>query len=159
MLKTFKILGVVSALSLAAFLPIADAQVGQGAGRMNKNAVTVTSNAPVTAVEAVRFSGRAIVNSRMSPDPIHNRPSMIFDFDLSQVVGVGVKSRIPYTLLAEEYVILPLDSNQVVEFTFPMTTGPDGSLANALTGHARFAMNVDTTTGVITSLTAVFTTR
>jgi len=157
--KTFKILGIVSALSLAALLPTSHAQSLQAQGRMNKNAVAVTSNAPVTAVEAVIFSGQAIVNSRMSPDPTYNRPSMILDFDLSQVTGVGAKSGITYILPAQEYVIRPHASNQVVELTFPMTTGPDAPLANARTGHARFAMNVDTTTGVITSLTAVLTAR
>lgn len=160
MFKTFKILGTAAALSLAVLLPTAHAQSLQAQGRMNKNAVAVTSNAPVTTtVEAVLFSGQAIVNSRMSPDPTYNRPSLILDFDLSQVVGVGAKSGIRYILPAEEYVIRPHASNQVVELTFPMTTGPDAPLANARTGHARFAMNVDTTTGVITSLAAVFTAR
>jgi hypothetical protein len=113
----------------------------------------------VTAVEPVLFSGRAIVKSRMVPDPLSNQPSLLLDFDLTQVVAVGTTSGISYILPAEEYVIRPHATNQRVELTFPMVTNPNEPLAKARTGTARFAMNVDATTGAITSSTAVFTAR
>ena len=127
--------------------------------RMNSKAVAVTSNGPVTNVEAVNFVGAAVVTSRVVPDPDFGNPSLIMQFDLAGVTGTGAQSGIKYVLTSQEHVVRPLASNQNVEFTFPMATDENAPIAKVRTGSARFVMNVDIATGLITSVNAVMTPR
>ena len=158
MFKQFQGLRAGSLICLAALLPLAP-QLAQAQNRMNPKAVAVTSMAPVTQVEAVQFSGQATVNSRLASDPDFGQPSLVMLFDLTGVTGVGAQSGIRYVLTSQEHVIRPHASNQNVEFAFPMATDENAPIAKVRTGSARFVMNVDLGTGVITSVNAVMTSR
>ena len=154
----FKVCRLAGALCLAAPMLLASLPaVAQN--RMNAKAVAVTSNGPVTNVEAVKFVGTAVVNSRLAPDPDFGRPSLVMLFDLTGVTGTGAQSGIKYVLTTQEHVIKPFATNQNVEFTFPMATDDNAPISKVRTGSARFVMNVDPGTGLITSLNAVMTAR
>ena len=157
MLPQLKSIGFATAVCLAACLSSAQAQ--PASPRMNPRAVAVTSDAPVTTVEAVRFAGQAVINSRMAPDPDFGQPSLIMLFDLSGVVGTGAQSGTRYIIPAQEYVVRPHVANQVVEFVFPMTPDVNQPVTAARTGLARFVLNVDLATGDVTSNAAVFSAR
>ena len=158
MLHHFKVRWTASALCLAALMVLAPLPA-LAQNRMNAKAVAVTSNAPVTNVEAVKFVGAAVVTSRVVPDPDFGRPSFVMHFDLTGVTGTGAQSGIKYVLTSQEHVIRPLASDQNVEFTFPMATDDNAPIAKVRTGAARFVMNVDPASGLITSVTAVMTAR
>ena len=157
---------VIAALCIAVTLPFASmsaqAQPAQAQNRMNPKAVGVTSqgNAGNAGnVEAIRFEGQATVNSRLAADPDFGNPTLIMLFDLTGVTGTGAQSGTKYVLTTQEHIIRPLTANHNVEFTFPMATDEDAPISRVRVGSARFVMNVDTTTGAITSLNAVLTPR
>jgi hypothetical protein len=154
----FKICRLAGALCLLAPMLLAPLSA-QAQNRMNPKAVAVTSNGPVTNVEAVKFAGAAVVNSRLVPDPDFGHPSLLMQFDLTGVTGTGAQSGIKYVLTSQEHVIRPFAPNQNVEFTFPMATDENAPIAKVRTGSARFVMNVDPSSGVITSVNAVMTAR
>ena len=158
MLHHLKLLRTASALCLAASMVLAPLPA-LAQNRMNPKSVAVTSNAPVTNVEAVNFVGSAVVTSRVVLDPDFGRPSFVMQFDLTGVTGTGAKSGINYVLTSQEHVIKPLAPNQNVEFIFPMATDENAPIAKVRTGSARFVMNVDPASGVITSVNAVMTAR
>ena len=158
MLYHFKLLRTVSALCLAASMLLAPL-TASAQNRMNSKAATVTSNAPVANVEAVKFVGAPVVTSRVVPDPDFGRPSFVMQFDLTGVTGTGAQSGIKYVLTSQEHVVRPLASNQNVEFIFPMATDANAPIANVRTGSALFVMNVDLVSGLITSVNAVMTAR
>ena len=164
MIKHFNTRRVVAALCVAASLSLASTAI-QAQNRMNPKAVGVTSqgnagNAGNAGnVEAIRFEGQATVNSRLASDPDFGNPTLIMLFDLTGVTGTGAQSGTKYVLTTQEHIIRPLTANHNVEFTFPMATDEDAPISRVRVGSARFVMNVDTTTGVITSLNAVLTPR
>ena len=146
------------AVCLAALLPLASLSA-QAQNRLNASQVAVKTNGPDTDVEAVQFAGSALVNSRLVPDPDFGRPSLLMQFDLSGVTGTGAKSGIKYVLTSQEHVIRPFAMHQNVEFTFPMATDENAPIAKVRVGTARFMMNVDRDTGLITSVNAVLKPR
>ena len=154
----FKVRWMAGTLCLVAPMLLASLPAS-AQNRMNTKAVAVTSNGPVTNVEAVNFVGTAVVNSRLAPDPDFGRPSLLMQFDLTGVTGTGAQSRIKYVLTSQEYVIRPLAPNQNVEFTFPMATDENAPISKVRAGSARFVMNVDTVSGLITSVSTVMTAR
>jgi hypothetical protein len=158
MLHYFKVRWTASALCLTALMVLAPLPA-LAQNRMNSKAVAVTSNAPVTKVEAVNFVGVAVVTSRLVPDPDFGRPSFVMQFDLTGVTGTGAKSGIKYVLTSQEHVIKPFASNQNVEFIFPMATDDNAPIAKVRTGSVLFVMNVDPASGLITSVNAVMTAR
>ena len=158
MLHYFKVCRAAGALCLIAPMLLASLPAS-AQNRMNAKSVAVTSNAPVTNVEAVKFAGAAVVNSRLVPDLEFGRPSLVMQFDLTGVTGTGAQSGIKYVLTSQEHVVRPLASNQNVEFTFPMATDDNAPIAKVRTGSARFVMNVDPASGLLTSVTAVMTAR
>ncbi|MCY7301407.1 MAG: hypothetical protein LH616_19630, partial [Ilumatobacteraceae bacterium] len=134
MFATARSSGIVIALCLAALPPLTSAQSttsspGRGVatsqlattsqGRMNQFAVAATSNAPVSGVEPVQFSGQAIINSRMVPDPDFGKPTFILLIELAGVTGVGAQSGTRYVLSSQEHSIRPHAANQNVTFIFP----------------------------------------
>ena len=154
----FKVRWMAAALCLVAPMLLAPLPA-LAQNRMNPKAVAVTSNGPVTNVEAVKFVGAAVVTSRVVPDPDFGRPSFVMQFDLTGVTATGAQSGIKYVLTSQEHVIRPLAPNQNVEFIFPMATDDNAPIAKVRTGSARFVMNVDPANGLITSLNAVMTPR
>ena len=88
MLHHFKVRWTASALCLAALMALAPLPAW-AQNRMNPKSVAVTSNAPVTNVEAVKFVGSAVVTSRIVPDPDFGRPSFVMQFDFTGVTGTG----------------------------------------------------------------------
>ena len=154
----FKVRWMAAALCLVAPMLLAPLPA-LAQNRMNPKAVAVTSNGPVTNVEAVNFVGTAVVNSRVVPDLDFGNPSLVMQFDLTGVTGTGAQSRIKYVLTSQEHVIKPLALNQNVEFTFPMATDDNAPIAKVRTGLARFVMSVDLATSLITSINAVMTAR
>lgn len=154
----FKVCRTASALCLV--IPMLLASLPASAqNRMNPKSVAVTSSGPVTNVEAVKFVGAAVVTSRVVPDPDFGTPSFVMQFDLTGVTGTGAQSGIKYVLTSQEHIIRRLAPTQSVEFTFPMATDENAPIAKVRTGTARFVMNVDLATGLITSLNAVMTPR
>lgn len=158
MLHILKARRVTVALCLAALMPLASLSA-QAQNRMNPKTVAVTSSGPVVNVEAVQFVGLAVVNSRLAADPEFGRPSLVLQFDMTGVTGTGAQTGIKYVLTSQEHVIRPLTPNQNIEFTFPMATDENALIAKVRTGSARFVMNVDIATGLITSMNAVLTPR
>ena len=160
MLQTIRALRVASALSLAALLPLAQAQSAQALVRMNANKVSITSLAsPSLAVERILFSGEATVNSRLAKVADFGNSTLIMLIDMSGVVGVGAKSGTRYVLSSREYIVRPHAANQTIEFTFPMTTDENAPIGAVRSGSARFVLNVDLDTGIVTSLAASLTPR
>jgi hypothetical protein len=149
---------VVAALCVAALLSLASASI-RAQNRMNPKSVGVTSNGPSSNVEAIRFEGQAVVNSRLASDPDFGNPTMIMLFDLSGVTGTGVQSGTKYVITSQEHIIRPLVANHNIEFTFPMATDENSPIDRVRVGSARFVMNVDISTGAITSLNSVLTPR
>ena len=154
----FRVRKMAAALCLVAPMLLASL-AASAQNRMNPKAVAVTSNGPVTNVEAVNFVGTAVVNSRLVSDPDFGNPSFVMQFDLTGVTGTGAQSRIKYVLTSQEHVVRPLASKQNVEFTFPMATDENAPISKVRTGSARFVMNVDLVSGLITSVNAEMSAR
>lgn len=152
---------IAAVLCIAVTLPLASMST-QAQNRMNPKAVGVMSqgNAGNAGnVEAIRFEGQAVVNSRLAADPDFGNPTLIMLFDLTGVTGTGAQSGTKYVVTSQEHIIRRFAPHQNIEFTFPMVTDEDAPIAKARVGSARFVMNVDPGTGEVTSLNAVLTPR
>ena len=150
---------VALVLCLAAMLPTSQAQVVKGTVTMATTTIAVVTLGPiVSTVEALQFSGSAVIKSRMVPDPAFGKPSLILLFDMSGVSGRS-RSGLLFQALSQQYVIRPHQPTQNVEFTFPLAILPAAPLSLVLTANARFALNVDLGTGAITSVAATVAPR
>jgi PhoPQ-activated pathogenicity-related protein len=79
--------------------------------------------------------------------------------DLSNVSATGTKSAAKYALWSQDVLILPLAAWHQIEITFPYSKNNKDQVAAVRTGVARFALNIDTTTGAITSASGTITSR
>lgn len=160
MLPTLSGFQIACVIFLATLVPLAQAESAQGSFRMNQTAVSVTSLAsPDPAVEGILFSGQATVYSRLAENPESGSSTLVLLIDLSGVVGVGAQSGTRYLLSSQEYLVRPHVANHHIDFYFPMATDQNAPIASVRTGAARFVMNVDPVTGVITSLASSLTPR
>jgi hypothetical protein len=104
--------------------------------------------------ESVTFSGNAVVQSRLAPDPDFNRPRVVLSLDLSGVTGVGSQSGAKYAISGPEVTHRGVAASHTVEFTFPFKSSISPSAATARTGVASFVLDFDVNTGAVTSASA-----
>jgi PhoPQ-activated pathogenicity-related protein len=109
-------------------------------------------------VEGVAFTGLATLKSRLAFDP-DGDTKLIVSIDLSNMSATGIRSAAKYELWSHDVLILPLAASHQVEITFPYSKNNKDQVAAVRTGVARFALNVDTATGTITSASATIASR
>ncbi|MBI4291021.1 MAG: hypothetical protein HY661_06030 [Betaproteobacteria bacterium] len=120
----------------------------------NWNTLSVPIDGTVAgSPESVRFFGQATVESKISPDPDFNRPTLVLTIDLSRVRGVGSFTRARYVITGPEQLNRSVSVSHFLEFSFPFTKS-GGDLSTARAGTASFALTVDPTTGAVSSATA-----
>ena len=78
---------------------------------------------------------------------------------MTGVSGVGSSSGAKYLVPTQEILIRPLTLSHQVEITFPFFKNAADSLASTRTGLANFALNVDVSTGAITSASVTAVSR
>lgn len=110
----------------------------------------IVSGAP----ESVTFSGNAVVQSRLAPDPDFNRPRVVLSIDLSGVPGVGSQSGAKYVISGPEVTHRGVAASHTVEFTFPFKASVSTRDATARTGVASFVLDFDVSTGAVTGASA-----
>ena len=118
-------------------------------------ALTLTTS----GAERVVFSGQAQIKSRLALDPDFGDSKLLLFIDMTGVAGVGSSSGATYLVPTQEILIRPLALSHQVEITFPFFKNAADSLASTRTGLANFALNVDVSTGAITSASATAVSR
>jgi hypothetical protein len=103
--------------------------------------------------ESVNFSGQATVESKISPDPDFNRPTLALTIDLSRVRGEGSFTRARYVITGPEQMNRSVSVSHFLEFSFPFVKSGD-DLSTTRAGTATFALTVDPVTGAVSSATA-----
>ena len=112
-----------------------------------------------SGAERVVFSGQAQIKSRLALDPDFGDSKLLLFIDMTGVSGVGSSSGAKYLVPTQEILIRPLAQSHQVEITFPFFKNDADSLASTRTGLANFALNVDVSTGAITSVSATAVSR
>lgn len=112
-----------------------------------------------SGAERVVFSGQAQIKSRLALDPDFGDSKLLLFIDMTGVSGVGSSSGAKYLVPTQEILIRPLTLSHQVEITFPFFKNAADSLASTRTGLANFALNVDVSTGAITSASATAVSR
>jgi hypothetical protein len=143
------------------------ASAAHAADKMQIKTVAMTSLAApqlaatasnVLLAEGVAFAGLATIKSRLAFDP-DGDSKLIVSIDLSDMSATGANSATKYALWSQDVLILPLAASHQIEINFPYSKNNKDHVATVRTGVARFALNVDTTTGAITSASATITSR
>ena len=112
-----------------------------------------------SGAERVVFSGQAQIKSRLALDPDFGDSKLLLFIDMTGLSGVGSSSGAKYLVPTQEILIRPLALSHQVEITFPFFKNAADSLASTRTGLANFALNVDVSTGAITSASATAVSR
>ena len=112
-----------------------------------------------SGAERVVFSGQAQIKSRLALDPDFGDSKLLLFIDMTGVSGVGSSSGAKYLVPTQEILIRPLAQSHQVEITFPFFKNVADSLASTRSGLANFALNVDVSTGAITSVSATAVSR
>lgn len=103
--------------------------------------------------ESVSFDGDAKISTRLAPDPDFGAPGLVISIDLTGISGDGSRSDARYVISGPEIVQKRLAASYTVDITFAFyKSGTDGT-SGARTGLASVALNVNTTTGSISSAT------
>lgn len=166
MSKTFTTLRAARALGLAALVGLAcagaaQAQVVQAqaltsapvaVGAMTSSGVVITTQ-PANA--QVTVTGQVGITTRLARDPDLGNHKVIFMFDFTKVSAKVGKTT--YTTQYQESLMKPLAPNYNIELEFPVSATNANLLSQVITASAKFALNVDPATGVITSGTGVMT--
>jgi hypothetical protein len=148
---------VVAALACCAPLP------SWAADAMKTAMVSVSSvraaPAPAGSPEAVAFSGQVTVKTRLALDADFGDSKLMLFIDMSGVSGVGSVSGSSYMVRSQDVLIRPLSMSQELELTFPFFKSMSDTLASTRTGVAQIVLNIDTTTGMVTSAAATMVSR
>lgn len=132
------------------------------ADKMQMKTVSMTSlaapSADTTLLEGINFSGLATIKSRLSSYP-EGDSKLVVSIDLGSVAATGTKSAAKYALWSQDVLILPLAASHQIEIQFPYSKNANDQVAKVRTGVARFALNVDTATGAITSASGTISSR
>jgi hypothetical protein len=115
--------------------------------------------APAGSAEVVVFSGQVTVKTRLALDTDFGESKLVLFIDMSGVSGVGSASGASYMVRSQDVLIRPLATSQQLELTFPFFKSMSDTLASTRTGMAQIALNVDTTTGMVTSAAATMVSR
>jgi hypothetical protein len=110
------------------------------------------------APERVVFSGQPSIKSQRAIDPAGDSKLIIF-IDMSSVTATGVTSGTKYALWTQEILIRPLVAAHQIAMYFPFSQSANDPVTSMRAGIANFALNVDTTTGVITSSSGTIASR
>lgn len=154
-LRALRSLGFVALVALAA--PSGFAQTAPEVDTMNKTSIPARSLTTGAAA-----TGNVQIQSRISRSPDPTRPDkLIILVDLSQVTVT--KGKTVYTTAYQEEFMKPLGANHTLVLDLPVTvstatngngTGAASLGSSTINVQATMAMNVDTTTGAVTSATA-----
>jgi hypothetical protein len=105
--------------------------------------------------ESVYLHGLVQIAFVVTRDPDFGKPpSVLLDIDLSNVLGVGLKTGTRYVTSAGQRLIRPLVAADVVDITFPFFPSGPGGAALARPALASFTITYNVTTGSVTSVTA-----
>jgi hypothetical protein len=148
----FRIARTLCAAALLSTLSAAPAVAQLAQDAMATNLVPVTTDNTIPS--SVKFSGNATLKSRLAKDPEFGKPSLVMHLDLSGVVGIGNSNKKKYFVSTNEEIVVPNAANQNIQFNVAVYSDPADPLSAVRTGVLKFALNVDTATGTITSATA-----
>jgi hypothetical protein len=130
----------------AAFAQTAPAETD----KMQHGVVTITS----AANASLKVTGDVQISTRISVEQATGLKKLIVLFDFTKVSAT--KGKATYTTTYQDEHVQPLAPNHRFEFDFPVRETTAKSVTEgALTATAVFALNVDPTTGAITSGTGV----
>jgi len=103
--------------------------------------------------ESVSFSGQAELNARVVTDPdFGNPPRVVLSINLSDVTGVGQRTKTTYVTSDEQTLTRPLAATDTVQMTFPFYPS-DGSAISSRTGMASFNLSFDENSLTLTGVT------
>jgi hypothetical protein len=119
---------------------------------------TVLGIRPSLAPERVVFSGQPSIKSQRAIDPAGDS-KLIISIDMSAVTATGATSGAKYALWTQEILIRPLAAAHQIAMYFPFSKNANDPVTAMRAGVANFALNVDTTTGVITSSSGTISSR
>jgi uncharacterized lipoprotein YbaY len=154
-MKAISMFRAARALGLAAALAVAGAAFAQTApgqvDKMRHGVVTVTTQ-PSNA--SLKVSGDVKISTRIAVEEATGLKKLIVVFDFTTVTAK--RGPVTYSTTYQEEHVQPLAPNHRYEFDFPVTSSRARSITeDTLTATAVFALNVDPTTGAITSGTGV----
>lgn len=126
------LLGGVPSIGLAGGDPIATPQ---------QSAMVAVSGSVGGAPETVAFSGKVQIRSHLVRDPDFGRPTMVHvAVDLVDVVGRGMTSGARYVSSTELVNSVEVNSNEVIEMTFPFH--PESRKAHLVARSANLALSL-----------------
>ena len=103
--------------------------------------------------ESVSLSGQAQLNARVVTDPdFGNPPRVVLSINLSDVTGVGQRTKTTYVTSDEQTLTRPLAATDTVQMTFPFYPS-DGSAISSRTGMASFNLTFDENSLTLTGVT------
>lgn len=113
---------------------------------------TYTAVVPISGTasdgESVKFSGQALVSSRLAPDPDFNAPSFLLSIDLSEVVGKGQSTNKDFVAPTPTRVQRRVSASHLIEVTFPYKERGKSDL-EAKSALASFTLDFNVNTGEI----------
>jgi hypothetical protein len=133
-------------------------QVG-GTSEVQAQSSSAESQALTGAVtERVTFSGKAVINARVTADPDFRTPDIVVLFiDLSGVSGVGVTSKNKYVTSNKTIVQRRLRPSDSVEVSFPFWRSGTSATGSGPAGTVSFALQFDVNTKSLTGATGTVT--
>jgi hypothetical protein len=103
------------------------------------------------APEPVFLNGVIRVTTRVVRDPdFGTPPRVLYDFDLSGVVGKGLRSGVVYKASQGDRLVRPLAATDTVEITFPIVPNRAGGILTARPAVATFTFSFDAKAGRLT---------
>jgi hypothetical protein len=103
------------------------------------------------APEAVFLTGSIRVTTKVVRDPdFGTPPRVLYDFDLSSVVGKGLRSGVRYSAPEGDRLIRPIAATDRVEITFPIVPNRTGGILSARQAVATFTFSFDARAGKFT---------
>jgi hypothetical protein len=103
------------------------------------------------APEPVFLTGSIVVTTRVVRDPdFGTPPRVLYDFDLINVVGKGLRSGVRYTAPQGDRLVRPLAATDRVEITFPIVPNRTGGILSARQAVATFTFAFDAKAGAFT---------
>jgi hypothetical protein len=117
------------------------------------------ADAMKTAMVSVSSVRAAPVKTRLALDADFGDSKLMLFIDMSGVSGVGSVSGSSYMVRSQDVLIRPLSMSQELELTFPFFKSMSDTLASTRTGVAQIVLNIDTTTGMVTSAAATMVSR
>jgi hypothetical protein len=106
----------------------------------------------VSGSETVRFSGQALIKSRLVKDPDFGNNAVLLSFDFSSVSGAG-RGKTTYVIPTKDLVKRRLAVSHQVDLTFPFMRTGSTDMFSARSGVAFFALDINVSNGKILNAT------